>query len=536
MVDALLSNQVPRLASIDLYGGDLALKAAVRIFGAQWAQAELHRRGRQLYCPAWLDIADAANRNPPQLRQYDPHGLRVDDVVVDPAWHALLQDMTSARLHNAAWAIPRAGAQVARGAGFYLQAQLEAGSLCPVTMTFAATPLLLRESALAGWHSPLLSKRYDPRPLPGPAKHGVLIGMGMTEKQGGSDLRSNQTRAEADGDVARIYGHKWFFSVPQADAHLVLAQSNAGPSCYFMPRRYDDGGLNAISLLRLKDKLGNWSNASAEVEFDGALAYPVGEPGRGIATLLEMAARTRLDCAIASAGLMRMGLLEAMHYARHRRAFGVRLVEAPLMQVVLAELAVESEAAMWFAMRLAHAADGADEAESLLYRVLTPVAKFWICKRAEAYLGEVMEVLGGNGYCEDFRLARAYREAPVNAIWEGAGNVMCLDVLRTLRRLPGAADALLGELGTAAGLDRDYDRLLLALPDQLRSTDEAGARRLTGLLARLMQASLLLRYGGKVMSDAYCGSRLSDWRNDAVIGESPFVGHAAAVLKRAWPE
>ncbi|AOX99452.1 isovaleryl-CoA dehydrogenase [Jeongeupia sp. USM3] len=522
-------NQVPWLENADLFGGDTALKAAVRTFGAAWALPGLWRRGRLLGRAQWLDIADAANRHPPRLIQYDRLGARCDRVVFDPAWHDLLGSITAARLHNAAWAVPRAGAQVARAAGFYLQAQLEAGSLCPVTMTYAAIPLLLDQPALAAWRRPLLSDRYDPRPLPGPEKAGVLVGMGMTEKQGGSDLRSNRTRAEADGDRARLSGHKWFFSVPQADAHLVLAQAAAGPSCYFMPRFRDDGELNGIRLLRLKDKLGNHSNASAEVEFDGALAYPVGEPGRGIATLLAVAARTRLDCAIASAGMMRMTLVEALHHARHRRAFGGALVDAPLMRTVLADMAIESEAAMWLALRLADAADN----EPMLFRMLTPVAKYWICKRAEAFIGEAMEVLGGNGYCEDFRLARAYREAPVNAIWEGAGNIMCLDLLRALQRQPDSLALLMGELGAAAGGHRDYDHALGQLPEKLRSADEAGARHLASWVARLVQAGLLLRYGSKAIGDAYCASRLT--QGDALFGEAVHRG-ASAILRRAWPE
>ncbi|GHD60461.1 isovaleryl-CoA dehydrogenase [Jeongeupia chitinilytica] len=527
-------NLVPRLSGVDLYGNDIALQTAVNAFGGTWARQRLHGRGRLLYRKDWLDIADAADRNPPQLHQFDRLGERIDDVVTHPSWHLLLDSAVGAGLHNSPWAAPREGAHVARAAAFYLQAQLEAGGLCPVTMTFAATPLLLQQSVLQPWHKALLSDRYDARPLPGPAKHGVLVGMGMTEKQGGSDLRCNVTRAEPHGETVRLYGHKWFFSVPQADAHLVLAQAGAGPSCYFMPRRRDDGSLNAIRILRLKDKLGNRSNASAEVEFDGAIAFPVGEPGRGIATLLTVAARTRLDCALASAGLMRMALAEALHHARHRHAFCTRLADASLMKVVLAQMAVESEAAMWLAMRLAHAGGGTDAAEILLYRLMTPVAKFWICKRAETLIAEAMEVLGGNGYCEDFRLARGYREAPVNSIWEGAGNVMCLDVLRTLQRQPEAAEAVLLELSKAAGQSQAYDRHLKTLPASLQGANEGVARQLAGKLAWMMQARLLLQYADPAVADTFVGLVTGEF--DGGLFGMRSVGNAEVLLQRAWPE
>ncbi|WP_432720481.1 isovaleryl-CoA dehydrogenase [Jeongeupia wiesaeckerbachi] len=529
-------NQVPRLVDVDLFGRDAALQSALRAFSASWAGRGLHRRGRLLYDDAWLDIADGANQNPPQLRQYDRLGLRVDEFVFDSGWHALLDNALAARLHNAPWAAPREGAHVARAAGFYLQAQLEAGSLCPITMTHAAIPLLLEQSALRSWHAPLLSDRYDSRPRYGAFKRGVLIGMGMTEKQGGSDLRRNDTRAEPQGDSVRLYGHKWFFSVPQADAHLVLAQAPMGLGCYFMPRRLDDDALNAIRYLRLKDKLGNSSNASAEVEFDGALAYPVGEPGRGIATLLTVAARTRLDCALASAGLMRMALMEAIHSARHRQAFGGRLVDAPLMQAVLADMAVESEASMWLTLRLAHASGEQAAEESLLYRLLTPVAKFWVCKRAEMLIAEAIEVLGGNGYCEGFRLARAYREAPVNSIWEGAGNVMCLDVLRSLQRQPEVVEVLLAELARARGQNQTYDAMLRALPDQLWQASEATARQLVSRLAQLMQAALLLQHAKPRVAGAFVRGQLASGGAGGIFGAAWSGKDAAAVLRHAWPE
>ncbi|MBM3114299.1 isovaleryl-CoA dehydrogenase [Jeongeupia naejangsanensis] len=529
-------NLVPRLVEVDVYGGDAALQMAVHAFAASWVGRSLHQRGRMLYAEAWLDAAEIANLNSPQLFQYDRIGQRVDEIVFDPAWHALLGNAVAARLHNAPWAAPRPGAAVARAAGFYLQAQLEAGSLCPVTMTHAAIPLLLQQPTLRQWHVPLLSSCYDPRPLHGSTKRGVLVGMGMTEKQGGSDLRRNETRAEPEGESVRLYGHKWFFSAPQADAHLVLAQGPAGLGCYFMPRCLDDDRPNAIRYLRLKDKLGNCSNASAEVEFDGALAYPVGESGRGIATLLMVAARTRLDCALASAGLMRMALMEAIHSARHRHAFGGRLVDASLMQAVLADMAVESEASMWLAMRLAHASDGQTTEESLLYRLLTPVAKFWICKRTEMLIAEAMEVLGGNGYCEGFRLARAYREAPVNSIWEGAGNVMCLDVLRTLQRQPEAVEMLLAELAKVRGQEQTYDVMLDSLPKYLRHACEATARQLTGCLAQLMQAALLLQYANPDVASAFVQGQLSSGGAGGVFGAAWSGKDASAVLLHAWPE
>jgi putative acyl-CoA dehydrogenase len=427
--------------------------------------------------------------------------------------------------HASPWSDPRAGAQVARAAKYYLHAQVEHGTQCPLTMTFAAAPVLARHG-VGSLPATLLAKvrgsDYDPRELPFASKRSALVGMGMTERQGGSDVRSNTTKAEALADGTwSITGHKWFFSAPQCDAHLVLVRTGAGLGCFLLPRFLPDGGHNAIRISRLKDKLGNRSNASSEVEFDRALGWPVGEPGRGIATILEMVGFTRLDCVIGSAGIMRAALTWAIHHARHRVAFGATLVDQPLMRAVLADLALESEAALALALRLARGVDDAtgaatgdatDAAMRAASRVIAPAAKFWVCKRAIAVTAEAMETLGGNGYIEDTPLARFYREAPVNSIWEGSGNVVCLDVVRALAREPEAAEALLGELRALRGINRDYDAHVGRLASLLQRApdDPAGARRLAQAIALAVSASELVRHAPGFVAGAFCASRLGE--------------------------
>ncbi|HET9047310.1 MAG TPA: isovaleryl-CoA dehydrogenase, partial [Casimicrobiaceae bacterium] len=500
-MDTPFPNQPPPYEGRNLYLTDVALRDAVVREGAPWADGALMQWGATLGAPETYALADAANRNGPQLRTLDRRGERIDSVEFHPAWDTLMRLATAAGLHCAPWAAPGPGAQVARAAMYFLHAQVENGTQCPLTMTYASVPVLARHAAtLPGgdrWLACVLARDYDPRPLPIDAKRAALIGMGMTERQGGSDVRANLTRAEPAGDGAwRVTGHKWFFSAPQCDAHLVLAQADAGITCFLLPHFLPDGARNAVRINRLKDKLGNRSNASAEVEFAGALAYPLGAPGRGIPTILEMVQHTRLDCVIGSAGMMRAALAWALHHAVHRVAFGHVLVKQPLMAAVLADLALEVEGATALALRLARAFDAPpNSAERALARVATPAAKYWICKRAPMVALEAMEVLGGNGYVEETPVPRVYREAPVNSIWEGSANVICLDVLRAVEREPTAVEALAAELALARGGNADLDRATRSLLDALTAPtrDAAGARRIAQGIALSLAAATLVR-------------------------------------------
>ncbi|HEX5126288.1 MAG TPA: isovaleryl-CoA dehydrogenase, partial [Rhodocyclaceae bacterium] len=443
-------NQVPVLQDYNLFTTDIALHDAVVREGAGWHGTALSRYGAQLGGAETIRLGELANRHGPELVTHDRNGRRVDRVDFHPAWFALLEMLYAAGVHCSAWAEPRAGAQVARAAAFFLQGQIEAGSLCPATMTFASIPVLAKEPDMfTGLRDKLFSRDFDARDMPLDAKHSAMIGMGMTEKQGGSDVRSNTTTAQPCGCGGRggeytLVGHKWFFSAPMCDAHLVLAREGEDLSCFFVPRWLPDGTRNNVHIQRLKDKVGNRSNASSEVEFNDAYGILIGEPGRGVATIIEMASHTRLDCVLGSAALMRQALVQAIHHARHRSAFGALLIEQPLMRSVLSDLALECEAATVLAVRLARACEesGNDPLERALWRIVTPAAKFWICKRAIEVAAECMEVWGGNGYVEDGPMGRLFREAPVNSIWEGSGNVMCLDVLRAFAREPHSADAL----------------------------------------------------------------------------------------------
>lgn len=546
-----VSNQAAPFADINLFRCDPALGEALVREGGGWAEAGLDALGEKLGQAAVLDLARLANLHGPRLVSYDRSGRRVDEIEFHPAWHALMEMLIGAGAHAAPWRAPGPGAQVARAAQYLLFGQVENGVQCPVTMTYASVPALRRVPALAeAWMPKLLSGEYDPRSLPVTQKRGALVGMGMTEKQGGSDVRANSTRAEPLGEGAggawRLVGHKWFFSVPQADAHLILAQTDAegsaGLSCFFVPRFLPDGSRNPIRVQRLKDKLGNRSNASSEVEFQGALGWLVGAPGRGIPTILEMGGYTRLDCVLGSAGIMRAALCHALHHARGRSAFGRLLSEQPLMQNVLADLALESEAATAFALRLARCFDqDSDPAQALLGRLLTPAGKYWICKRGPAFGAEAMEVMGGNGYVEDGPLARLYREFPVNSIWEGSGNVMCLDVLRVLgKSLPEAHAALAAELAPAAARDARFaayaQRLLDELPALAR--DEGGARVLAERLVLAVQAALLVCHAPTYVSAAFVGSRIVREPGGAFgrLAASGADGvDCAAILRRALP-
>ena len=508
-------NQPPPLVGYNLFTSDRALTEAVVREGAGWAIADLTRYGAKLGTPEVLELGALANRETPRLHAFDRFGRRIDWVEFHPAYHELMALQVAQGIHASPWSDPQPGAHVRRAAGLYMSGQVEAGTSCPISMTYAAIPVLRRAPAeVQAWLPKLLSRRYDPAHRPMSEKTGALMGMGMTEKQGGSDVRSNTTRAEPEtrsgpGEAYRIAGHKWFFSAPMGDAFLVLAQAPGGLSCFFMPRWTPAGELNAIRLQRLKDKLGNRSNASSEVEFDTALGWLIGEEGRGIATILEMVGYTRLDNVLGSPGVQRQALAQAIHHAAHRTAFQKRLVDHPLMAAVLADMALEVEAATALAFRLARAFDAQDDAsEGLLRRLVTPAAKFWVCKRGPMLAAEALEVLGGNGYVEDSGMPRLYRELPVYSIWEGSGNVVCLDVLRALRREPETLAALEAELAAARGDPRLDARIEALLATARAEVPESAARRLCRELVVTLQAALLLRHAPSFVAEGFIASRL----------------------------
>ncbi|ACF61688.1 isovaleryl-CoA dehydrogenase [Salmonella enterica] len=502
-------NQPAPLNNSNLFLSDGALCEAVSREGAGWDSDLLASIGQQLGTAESLELGRLANAHPPELLRYDPQGQRLDDVRFHPAWHLLMQGLCANRVHNLAWEEEaRAGSFVARAARFVLHAQVEAGTLCPVTMTFAATPLLLQmlPATFHDWLAPLRSDRYDSHLLPGGQKRGLLIGMGMTEKQGGSDVLSNTTHAERLADDSyRLVGHKWFFSVPQSDAHLVLAQAKGGLSCFFVPRFLPDGQRNSVRLERLKDKLGNRSNASAEVEFQDAVGWRLGEEGEGIRHVLKMGGMTRLDCALGSHGLMRRAFSVAIYHAHQRQAFGKPLIEQPLMRQTLSRMALCLEGQTALLFRLARAWEQRREAKEALWaRLFTPAAKFAICKQGIPFVAEAMEVLGGMGYCEESELPRLYREMPVNSIWEGSGNIMCLDVLRVLTKQHGVYDVLSEAFAEVKGQDRHYDRAVRQLQQRLRKPDEAMGREITQQLFLLGCGAEMLRHASPPLAQAWC--------------------------------
>jgi len=521
-------NQVPPLTAYNLFLSDRTLAEAVSREGADWASRQLTELGQLLGTEEVQRWGFDANENRPVLHTHDRYGNRRDEVLFHPAWHSLMRTAIENRVHSLPWQEKRGGAHVARAASMMLVSQNEAGHTCPVSMTFSAVAALRAEPEVAAeWEPQILSSTYDPSFRPAAEKSGVLVGMAMTEKQGGSDVRANTTRAERIGAGLRskeflITGHKWFCSAPMCDAFLVLAQTAKGLSCFLLPRWTPAGEKNAFRIQRLKDKLGNRSNASSEVEFDGAWAHLVGEEGRGVSTIIEMVNHTRLDCAIGGAALMRQALAQAIHHACHRKAFGKLLIEQPLMRNVLADLAVESEAATLLMIRLARAFDGraSDAQEHAFCRIATAIAKFWLCKRSMAHVSEAMECLGGNGYVEESVLPRLYREAPVNSIWEGSGNVICLDILRALTREPETADALLHELRSTSGSDKRLDSYISQLEvdmwsqlkESLKKHDgglEGQGRRLAERLALALQGGLIVRCSPPVVAEAFLTSRLA---------------------------
>lgn len=530
-------NSPPRLADFDVIGDDVALVEAMKSFGAGERMPECRVLGRALGSRDGLEAGFVANEHPPLHQPYDRSGVRVDEIQFNPAWHRVLRLGIEHGAAGAVWADSGPGAQVSRAAKFIAVAQVEAGTTCPLAMTYACVPALRLAPAVAELWEPLVTAGvYDPRPLPAGQKQGALIGMALTEKQGGSDLSGTASIAVPDGDAGwyRVTGEKWFVSAVHSDAMFVLAQTAEGVSCLLIPRRLDDGRDNGWTLDRLKDKLGNRSNPTAEVRFDAARAQLVGEPGRGVRSIMTMISGTRQDCVLGSVAVMRTGTIEAIHWASHRFAFGRRLAEQPAMRAVLADLALESEAATWSALRLARATqdvEGGDAAAAAFRRLAGPVLKFWICKRAPMHAAESMECQGGYGYIEESRLPRTYREAPLMSIWEGSGNVQALDVLRALRSEPYAQAAFLGELDIAAGADRRLDAAVAQLRDMVSAgVDEARARDLTGLMARCLQASLLVRYAPAMIADAYCAAKLDG--TGGVLGCLPAGIDTAAIVAR----
>ena len=535
-----VENQPPPLSPYDAWSTDVPLREAVARAGGSWAESDIAAYGR-LVGGELMELARLANENPPKLRAFDRSGTRIDEVEFHPAYHRLMQAGVEAGVSGFAWRhADREGAHVARAALMFLHNQADAGTSCPLTMTYACVPTLRHAPALAtAWLDRVAAPHYDPRQVAAHAKAGITVGMGMTEKQGGSDVRANTTRAtNVEGDTYALVGHKWFFSAPMCDAFLVLAQAPGGLTCFWLPRRGDNGGDNGLRFRRLKDKLGDRSNASSEVEFHDALATRVGEEGRGVAAILQMVALTRQDCLLGSASLMRQALVQALHHARHRSAFGRPLLAQPLMRNVLADLALESEAATALAIRVAKAIDASprDPAQAAFARLATALGKYWVCKRAPAFVNEAQECLGGAGYVEESPLPRLYRQAPLNSIWEGSGNIQCLDVLRVLQREPASRDSFFAELDSVGGADARLDAHAAALRRELAAGEvfEADARRLAERLALGLQAATLVRAGQGDIAAAFIANRLGDARGTA-YGTLLAGAPVDALIARAWP-
>jgi putative acyl-CoA dehydrogenase len=534
-------NQAPPLEGYDVFAADAALGEAVDREGAAWSRPELGTLGTLAGTASTIELGRLANRHPPELHTFDRYGHRIDVVEYHPAYHQLMRTALAHGLHAGPWADPRPGAHVARAAKVIVWYQVDAGHICPVSMTYSVVPALRHQPEVAAtWEPMICSTVYDPTDGPVADKQGVTCGMALTEKQGGSDVRANTTRAEPDGPEGsyRLTGHKWFCSAPMSDAFLVLARAPGGISCFLAPRWLADGSRNPIRIQRLKDKLGDRSNASSEIELQGASARLIGEEGRGVRTIIEMVNHTRLDCILGSASIMRQGVAQATWHAAHRAAFGTLLAEQPLMANVLADLAVESEAATTAALRLARAYDAADgdRHEQLLQRLLTPVVKYWTCKRAPQHAAEALECLGGNGFVEESDLPRLFRQSPVNGGWEGSGNVICLDVLRAMSREPESLEAFWSEIGDAAGGDsrlaRAVDDLHVDLSDP--ATLEGRARSVVERMALVFLASLLVRFSPTPVAEAFCGSRLGG-PGAGTFGTLPAGTDTGFVLDRHTP-
>ncbi|MBY5163663.1 acyl-CoA dehydrogenase family protein [Salsipaludibacter albus] len=551
MATHTVRNQPPPYEDQDAWADDVTLREAVVRHGADWATDDLQATGRLVGDAEWIERGRLANEHPPVLRTHDRYGHRIDLVEYHPAYHELMAAGVAHGLHAAPWADDRPGAHVARAARYVLWPQVDSGTLCPLTMTYAVVPSLRHQPELAAAWEPLVtSDVYDPTvgPAIGPGtgsggKQGALFGMAMTEKQGGSDVRANTTAAvpaepghDGPGALHRLTGHKWFCSAPMNDAFLVLAtlDPQAAPSCFLVPRWLPDGTRNPFAIQRLKDKLGDRSNASGEVEFDDTLGWLVGQPHRGIPVIMEMVAATRLDCIMGATGQMRHGLVQAAWHVAHRSAFGALLAEQPLMRNVVADLALEVAAATTLGLRVAATFDHPDdEHEVALRRLATPIAKYWTCKRAPGHVAEALECLGGNGFVEESGMPRLFRQSPLNGIWEGSGNVQCLDVLRAMARSPGAVDALFVELDAAAGADPHVDRAIATARELVAAPDERSARRVVEHLAVTLQAALLVRNGDPAVADAFCASRLAD--RHLAYGTLDTAADLDTILARAHP-
>ena len=540
----LVLNQPPPLQDHDPLALDLALRAGMQREGGGWIAERAQALSKRVGEARTQKLAELANRHSPELRSYDRFGHRIDEVEYHPAYHELMRMGIEADCHALPWKEPRPGAHVARGVLYILRAQAEEGTGCPITMTFAVVPSLrLQPDVAAQWEPRIVSSSYDERFIPSEQKRGVVFGMAMTERQGGSDVRANSTRARpigggGPGGEYELVGHKWFCSAPMSDAFLTLARTEKGLSCFLLPRWRPDGTRNAFRINRLKDKMGNKSNASSEIEYHGAWARMIGDEGRGVATIIEMVRHTRLDCVFGSSGSMRHAFSQAVHHASHRFAFGRRLIDQPLMRNVLADLAIESEAATAVALRLARWFDesSTDPRSARLARICTAVAKYWVTKRNPAHVSEALECIGGNGFIEESPMPRLYRDSPINSLWEGTGNVQCLDVLRAAHKDPSSMEALVDELQRHRGANDHYDRHLQKLTKELSNREhlEARARRIVEWLAVALQASVLLDGDAHFVADAFCASRLG---GDAglAFGTLPAGTDFEAILRRAWP-
>lgn len=544
-------NVATALENINLFDTDSALQEAVQREGASWATAALTQFGALTGSSAYLDLGHLANKHKPELDTHDRFGNRVDVVHYHPAYHELMRSAFANQLHAEPWLNPVLGAHVIRAAKYIMQSQVETGHICPTTMTFASIPTIRATPALAAmWEDKILSRDYDPRNLPAHMKNGLSVGMGMTEKQGGSDVRANTTFAKAinvespeenEVQTFEITGHKWFLSAPMCDLFLILAQTDNGLSCFLVPRWQPDGSKNSLEVIRLKNKMANLSNASSEVEFRSAFGWLVGDEGRGVATIIEMVSLTRFDCMLGSSAIMRMGLIQAIHHCRQREAFGKKLIDQPLMQNVLADLALEYEAALVLSMRMARALDEKDhdtEAgrhEALLARIVTAIGKYWICKRTPNHSYEAMEVIGGNGVMEDGPMPRLYREAVINSIWEGSGNVQCLDVLRAMHKTPETLQAYFKEVNVALGQHPLFDVAVQKIKAEFEDMQqlEFRARAIVDQLAVVMQAALLLQHAPTFVSHAFCQSRLGQ-QGAHNYGTLPVDVDAKAIIARSY--
>ena len=542
-VTHVVENQPTDLTNYNLFKADIALRESVAREGAAWALTDLERFGALIGTTEYLELGHLANKFQPEFDTHDRHGHRVDQVRFHPSYHALMRVAFEEGMHSSPWTDPKVGAHVARAAKFYLQSQVEAGHGCPIALTFAATRAIQMQPDLAAqWLPKITARHYDLRNVPAEQKQGLTIGMAMTEKQGGSDVRANATRAipigvEGPGQAYELVGHKFFVSAPMSDAFLVLAQAPGGLSCFLMPRWRPDGSKNPMQVQRLKKKMGNTSNAAGETELRGALAWMIGAEGKGVSTIIEMVAITRFDCMILSSGGMRMALSQALHHCRNRSAFGKLLSDQPLMQNVLADLALESEAALSMTLRIARALDHRDDKHEVhISRLGTALGKYWICKRTAQHACEAMECIGGSGFMEDGPMPRLYREAPLNAIWEGCGNMQCLDVVRVFRKEPETVAAFFQEINAVKGHHALLDQYVADLQNDLAdlSDFEYRARNIVDRMALSFQAAQLVRTAPSFVADAFCRSRL-DSRGHHQYGALPRGVDAVAILERALP-